>query len=363
MAEVHKAKKTLDEKPIRFDLVRYREKGDTPLFFPGKILADEAGKRLFIADSTHHRIVVTDLTGKKLDIIGTGTPGRVDGPFAAAQFDDPQGLALDGNTLYVADRKNHCIRAVDLAAKTVSTAAGTGVQTQASRGMVEPGPAATTGLNSPWALHRVGEKLYIAMAGHHQLWLMNLANKTIGPFAGDGRENIKDGPLYAARFAQPSGLASDDTSLYVADSEVSALRKVPLSGEGRVETLIGEGLFTFGDVDGPLADARLQHALGVVVHDGTLYVADTYNSKIKAVDLKAGTIATIAGGAAGDTEPAFNEPAGISYAAGKLYVADTNAHRIRVVDLASKKVSTLELSGVEPPPPQKAWQPPEPKKK
>ncbi|MCZ2343676.1 MAG: redoxin domain-containing protein [Bacteroidales bacterium] len=359
LVDIHTKKKTLDKKPIRFDLVRYREKGDTPLFFPGKILADEASNRLFIADSTHHRIVITDLKGKKIAIVGTGTPGYKNGTFDEVQFDDPQGLALDGDILYVADRKNHSIRAINLKENSVSTVAGTGVQTQETRYLNAPQIASRTGLNSPWALLREGRKLYIAMAGHHQIWLMDLATNRIGPFAGDGRENIKDGPPFAARFAQPSGLASDGENLYIADSEVSALRKMPLSGEGRVETLIGSGLFDFGDKDGALAGAKLQHALGVVAHAGKLYVADTYNSKIKVVDPKAGTITTLVGGNDPATQkPILVEPAGLSYAAGKLFVADTNAHRIRVVDLATQAVSTLELTGVEPPPPQKEWLPP-----
>ncbi len=360
LVETHKAKKTLDERPVRFDLVRYREKGDTPLFFPGKVLADGPGKRLFIADSTHHRIVVTDLSGKKLAIAGTGSPGRKDGSFAEAQFDDPQGMALDGETLYVADRKNHCIRALDLKAGTVATVAGTGEQVQETRLLDKPGPAKTTGLNSPWGLLRLGRTLFVAMAGHHQIWAMDLDRKVIGPYAGDGRENIKDGPLYAARFAQPSGLATDGKYLYVADSEVSAVRKVPTGGDGRVETLVGEGLFEFGDQDGVGKDVRLQHALGLAYHNGKLIVADTYNSKLKLLDPKTKECVTLLGGADPDGKgPLFNEPGGLSVADGKVYVADTNAHRIRVVDLASKKVTTLELKGVEPPPPQKEWLPPQ----
>lgn len=360
LIEKHKEDKTLDVKPTRFDLVRFREKGDTPLFFPGKILADEAGKRLFIADSTHHRIIVTDLDGKKIAVIGAGTPGRLDGKYADAQFDDPQGLALDGDTLYVADRKNHSIRAIDLKAEKVSTVAGNGQQSQESRFMERPGKAAETGLNSPWDILLVGKELFIAMAGHHQIWKMDLEKKLIGPYAGDGRENIKDGPLYAANFAQPSGLTTDGKFLYVADSEVSAIRKVPLNGEGRVDTLVGQGLFDFGDKDGTGKEVRIQHALGVAAHDGKLIVADTYNSKLKVLDPKTKKCDTIV--IKDGKEPAFNEPAGISIAGGKAYIADTNAHRIRVVDLASNKVTTLELKGVEPPPPQKEWLPPTEKK-
>lgn len=360
LVEVHKKKGTLDERPTRFDLVRYREKGDTPLFFPGKVLADERSNRLFIADSTHHRVVVTDLAGKKLAVIGAGSPGHKDGPFAEARFDDPQGMALDGETLYVADRKNHAIRAADLKAGTVSTVAGTGEQVQETRMLTEPAPAKATGLNSPWALYLAGQTLFVAMAGHHQIWSMDLGRKVIGPFAGDGRENIKDGPLFAARFAQPSGLTSDGKYLYVADSEVSAIRRVPLDGQGRVETLVGEGLFEFGDRDGVGPQVRLQHALGVAYHAGKIYVADTYNSKLKTLDPTTRRVETFLGGG---KEALFSEPAGLSFAAGKLYVADTNAHRVRVVDLATKAVSTLALSGVEPPPPQKEWLPPEAEKK
>jgi thiol-disulfide isomerase/thioredoxin len=374
LVEEHKKKKTLDEKPIRFDLAKYREKGDTPLFFPGKVLADAEGKRLFIADSTHHRIVITDLEGNKLAVAGTGTPGSDDGPFEAARFDDPQGMAVKGDTLYVADRKNHTIRELDLKAKTVKTIAGTGQQEMdpGSRRLPRPVPARSIGLNSPWDLLLVGNQLYIAMAGHHQIWVMDLANKDVGPYAGNGRENIGDGPFDLAMFAQPSGLATDGKFLYVADSEISALRQVRLGGVRDTTTLVGRGLFVFGDRDGPgrvanplareNAEARLQHALGVVHVDGKLYVADTYNSKIKVLDLEKNTLSTLVGGDEPDGwlfGPAFNEPAGLSHANGKLYVADTNAHRIRVVDLATRQVETLKLKGVELPPPPKE---PEPKK-
>jgi sugar lactone lactonase YvrE/cytochrome oxidase Cu insertion factor (SCO1/SenC/PrrC family) len=346
LIEIHRKKKTLNERPLKFELAR--EEGDSPLFFPGKVLADAAGQRLFIADSTHHRIVITDLDGKKIAIAGTGSPGKADGPFARATFNDPQGMTLDGETLYVADRKNHLIRRLDLKKQTVETVAGTGEQ---GHDRFEGGPAREVGLNSPWDLLRIGKKIYVAMAGHHQIWVLDLGKGRIEPYAGDGRENIRDGTLSASRFAQPSGLATDGTWLYVADSEVSAVRAVPLKPDGKVRTLVGEGLFDFGDVDGPGDKARLQHALGVAYHDGKLYVADTYNSKLKVIDLASREVKTYLGGDAEGwlTTPTFSEPAGLSYADGKLYVADTNAHRIRVVDLKTRTLSTLKLQGVEAP--------------
>jgi thiol-disulfide isomerase/thioredoxin len=352
LIDIHKKKKTLNEKPIKFELARYQEKGDSALFFPGKIVADAEGKRLFIADSTHHRIVITDLTGKKIAIAGVGQPGNKGGKFAQASFDDPQGMALKGETLYVADRKNHLIRALDLKARTVRTVAGTGEQGEERN---KGGPATRVGLNSPWDLCFSGDTLYIAMAGHHQIWTLDLAKETLTPYAGIGLERIVDGPFGRSCFAQPSGLTSDGKVLYVADSEGSVIRAVGLAGKGAVKTFIGpecgRDLFDFGDRDGVGHDVRLQHALGVTFHDGKLYVADTYNSKIKVIDPARRSCKTLLGGERGGwlAGAPFNEPGGLACAGGKMYVADTNAHRIRVVDLKTMAVSTLKLQGVEAP--------------
>jgi len=344
---IHKAKKTLNTRPMKFELARFSE-GGSPLFFPGKVLADPPSDRLFIADSTHHRIVITDLNGQKIAIAGSGESGYKDGSFATAQFNDPQGMALRGDTLYVADRKNHLIRALDLKKQIVSTVAGTGEQGRDREG---DGPARKIALNSPWDLLLHDDRLFIAMAGHHQIWLLDLKKNTIAAYAGDGGEDLIDGPLNRSRFAQPSGLTSDGKTLYVADSETSSVRAVPLTGRGSVTTLVGEDLFYFGDQDGTGREVKLQHALGVAYHDGLIYIADTYNSKIKTLDPRTRTVKTWLGGEEPGwlATPLFNEPGGLHIAGGKMYVADTNAHRIRVVDLKTKKLSTLRLRGVEAP--------------
>ncbi|HMF11216.1 MAG TPA: thioredoxin-like domain-containing protein [Gemmataceae bacterium] len=352
LIDLHRKRKTLDEKPMKFQLARFSENGDSPLFFPGKVLADGASKRLIIADSTHHRIVITDLEGNKIAIAGDGQPGWKDGTFAQARFNDPQGMALKGDTLYVADRKNHLIRALNLKDGIVSAVAGTGLQSQERR---RGGPALKKALNSPWDLYLQGDTLYIALAGHHQLWTLDVGRSTVEPYAGNGLELIVDGDFRLASFAQPSGLASDGSALYVADSEGSVIRRVGLGGKGEVQTFIGyecgRNLFDFGDHDGIGEDVRLQHALGVAFHGGKLYVADTYNSKIKVVDPAKRSCITLIGGERDGwlAGPVFHEPGGLSAADGKLYVADTNAHRIRVVDLKSNTVSTLKLHGVEAP--------------
>lgn len=341
----------LDRQPLEGKLEQSGER-ETLLSFPGKVLADEKGGRLFIADSNHNRILVASLRdGSILEEIGQGDSGLKDGDFRTATFQHPQGMALREWELYVADTENHAIRRVDLRRKVVETVAGTGRQGYEFNPPPRAGSAQP--LNSPWDLESDGDALYVAMAGPHQIWKMELEDDLIGPYAGNGQEALHDGPLASAALAQPSGISSDGQKLYFADSEVSSIRSADLNPDGRVETLVGGGLFQFGDRDGVGADARLQHPLGVVWCDGSIFVADTYNNKIKRVNPAARKVETFVGsGEAGwrDGKGAtaqFMEPAGVSAAAGKLYVADTNNHRIRVVDIKTRRVSTFELAGAE----------------
>ncbi len=318
---------------------------DSPLLFPGKVLLDEATNRLFISDSNHNRIVVSDLKGNVLEVIGNGLAQLKDGDFESASFFRPQGLALvDGDTLYVADTENQAIRKIDLEAGQVETVAGTGEQVYTRP---TKGPAFSTPLNSPWDVLYHDGKLFIAMAGQHQIWVYTPEDGIIDGYAGSGREELEDGRLTQGGLNQPSGLATDGQLLYIADSEASAIRTADLDPDGRLETIVGTGLFDFGDVDGTGDDVRLQHPLGVVYKDGNLYIADTYNSKIKVVDPETQESSTLLGGnEAGwrdGSEALFNEPGGLSIGKDKLYIADTNNHVIRVADLNSKEVSTLVL--------------------
>lgn len=162
------AKGILDKTPIR---LRKETQPKVPLRFPGKVLADEKTGRLFIADTGHNRIIVTNFDGKKLLTIGSGQEGLRDGDFKAAQFNSPHGLALQGNILFVADTGNHCIRMADLQNLTVKTVAGTG---KLGRSISQGGKAKEVDLRSPWDLAYHADKLYIAMAGSHQIWLMDL---------------------------------------------------------------------------------------------------------------------------------------------------------------------------------------------
>ena len=342
----YRSKNLMNDRLIPLSLEKYKQ-GPSFLSFPGKVLADEASNRIFIADSNHNRIVITNLEGEVLDIVGNGETGRNDGDFKDASFHHPQGMALHGDNLYVADTENHLIRKLDLKAKTVKTIAGTGKQ---AAFMDTGGMGTFSSVNSPWDIAYVEGKLYIAMAGAHQIWVMDLETTVFQPFAGSGREGCIDGLLDKSALAQPSGITASDSMLYFADSEVSAIRYVDTK-ENRVKTIVGQDLFVFGDVDGKGKEVRLQHPLGVTNYNGLIYVADTYNHKIKIVNPGDNTCITFAGdgqpGFIDGKEPRFYEPGGLSFANNKLYIADTNNHAIRVVDMKTKEVSTLQIKGLK----------------
>ncbi|WP_419853554.1 thioredoxin-like domain-containing protein [Candidatus Poriferisodalis sp.] len=355
MADEYTQNGLIDPTPLG-ELLEIEPALPTVLSFPGKVLADEAGGRLFIADTGRHRVLVATLAGELVEVIGTGAEGRTDGGFAEASFRRPQGMALssDGDTLYIADRENHLIRAADLRAREVSTIAGTGEPVVVFRA----GPAAQTKIASPWDLHLEGDVLYIAGAGRHQLWLMNIASGVIDVFAGTGAEGLDDGPRLAATLSQPSGLAAGHGVLYFTDPEASAVRQVSLGLGGQLDTLVGKHLFVWGDEVGSFEDTLLQHAIGIEFvpgsqGDGLLYVADTYNHRIKVLDLDTQTSSVLAGGGTPGLQDGFGtdallaEPSGLSATTDTLYVADTNNHRIRTLDIATGELTTLALSNLE----------------
>jgi thiol-disulfide isomerase/thioredoxin len=255
IVEDFRRKGSLREQPLKFTLEKAKV-GDLPLAFPGKVLADQKSNRLFISDTNHDRIVVTDLNGKFQYTIGSGKTALTDGSFSGASFNRPQGLALEGEILYVADTENHAIRLVDLQKKTVETVSGNGKQAEWK---TTGGSVKTAELNSPWDLVVDGNSLYIAMAGTHQIWKLDFDKQTVAPFAGTGGESRLDGKLSASEFGQPSGIVSDGKNLYIADSETNIIRAIDLQKQ-TVETLAGGDLFDFGDEDGEGDEVRFLSA-------------------------------------------------------------------------------------------------------
>ena len=329
----------------------------TSLSYPGKISFSPDSRTFALSDSGNNRILLVETgSGKVIDKIGNGERGMRDGGFSAAGFFRPQGVLWhDKDTIFVADTDNHAIRMIDLKSNEVVTLAGTG-RIGGYVGDEYSGDGRSTDLNSPWDMAVYGNRLIIAMAGLHQLWSYDLAGGKVSIFAGSGREGIFDGTLKEAEFAQSSGLHLSGKMLYVADSEVSAIRSVDLE-KGYVSTLVGAGLFVFGYKDGSLYDARLQHPLGVCASDNgnLIYVADSYNSAIRMIDAEGQSITTVIGNPSAKSMCRFDDPdcdtlglyepsdVKLSADGNTLYIVDTNNHLVREFDIDSGIMKTLDI--------------------
>ena len=316
---------------------------DTTLRFPAKAIELPNGN-LLVADAGHHSLAELAPDGETLlRRIGSGERGRADGAAHVAQFNEPNGLCLVPVELrswleydvVVADTVNHLLRGVRLTDGLVTTVAGTGEQYlvggQDNGETIAP---LEQRISSPWDVtwSRTAAAFVVAMAGNHTLWTFDAHESSLRHLAGTMNEGLVSGELRQAWFAQPSGLAVDGGTVWVADSETSALRRVELTGafDGMVHTAVGQGLFEFGHRDGSAEDALLQHPLGVcVLPDGSIAVADTYNGAVRRYDPTAREVTTLARGLA--------EPSG-------LLMVDGGAHLL-VVESAAHRLTRIALVG------------------
>ncbi|MFF4669327.1 NHL domain-containing thioredoxin family protein [Streptomyces sp. NPDC001279] len=309
----------------------------THLRFPGKALLLPDGGFL-VSDTTRHRLVELEADGETVRRhVGTGDRGYADGAADNARFSEPQGLAvLPDGRIAVADTVNHAVRALDRTTGTVTTLAGTGRQWW--QGSPTSGPAREVDLSSPWDVAWFADRLWIAMAGVHQLWTYDPATETVRVAAGTTNEGLVDGPAEEAWFAQPSGLAvsADGERLWVADSETSALRYVERDGTGfAVRTAVGTGLFDFGHRDGAADQALFQHPLGVTaLPDGSVTVCDTYNHALRRYDPASGEVTTLA------TD--LREPSDSVLVDGDLVVVESARHRLTRLRLPEEAVRVVD---------------------
>ncbi|EMY36088.1 NHL repeat containing protein [Arthrobacter crystallopoietes BAB-32] len=373
------------------------------LRFPGKVLPlpeglGSEGETFLVSDTGHHRIVelAADLS-TVLNTYGSGSKGWQDGDAEAAQFNEPQGLALlpedvrakAGYDVVIADSVNHRLRGLTLATGAVVTIAGNGVQRlldaenqRAAAATAEAGPGSVAdeagsgedlgeelaealatasnhlgneplnvSLSSPWDVlwsSALG-KVVVAMAGVHQIFSFDPLTGELAVLAGTGLEGLQDGEANAAWFAQSSGLAQDaNGSIWIADSETSALRVLTFSdvnGSERVQvqTAIGTGLFDFGFRDGGAAEARLQHPLGVtVLPDGSVAVADTYNGAVRRYDPATKTVSTLARGFAEPSDVLVDTTAVAGGGEPLLIVVEANKHQLVRIPIPKEALTVDE---------------------
>jgi hypothetical protein len=307
----------------------------TTLAFPSGITLTDS--HLYVADTGHHRVLECTFEGRVLRQFGTGYPDLVDGPASEAAFSSPRGLCVIRDVVYVADAGNHALRRIHLSEGRVETLLGNGKPGQPQEGF--PTNPSDCQLNQPWAVAGAYDRLFIAVAGCNQIWEYDLGRSRMCFIAGTGELGIADGPGRNAVFAHPAGLALVQQTLYVADSASSAIRTIHLQ-DGVVETLVGHGLYEFGEQDGKRRDARLQFPLGLALDPvaPVLWVADSYNGSLRKLRLGGGEMSTH------ELPQPLTQPAALAIGRGALWIADAAVHEILRHDLESGLLTRLSLA-------------------
>ncbi len=305
-----------------------------PLRFPTGLAA--TADRLYVADSGHHRVLECTHAGRILRQFGMATADFIDGDLEQAAFRRPQGLSLVREALYVADTGNHALRHIDLRSGRVETLCGNGRAGEPVEGLLaSPRDVA---LNQPLAVAATNSEVHIAMAGDNRIWTYALGDRQLSCAAGSGKLGLRDGIGAMASFAQPVALASVQQMLYVCDALGSAIRSLQLRSAG-VQTLIGQGLWEFGDADGPREEASLQNPQAIALSPDSpmLWVADTGNGTLRTLRLGGGQVGTV------ELPRKLHGPAGLAATAGAVWIAETDAHAVLRLDLASGQLEPVPI--------------------
>lgn len=290
-----------------------------------------------VATSSTFNLVTLGVT-----LSGSGATGSADGIASVASFNSPVGIVVDlAGNLFIADTSNNKIRKIT-SAGNVTTFAGDGLAGS------DDGVASVASFDGPERLviDSAGN-LYIPERGNHKIRKVDSAGN-VTTFAGNGLAGTDDGVASAASFNEPRGLAIDSSgNLYVADLQNNKIRKV--DSAGNVTTFAGDGVF--GSLDGVASAARFGGPIDLTFDSaGNLYVADTFNEKIRKID-SVGNVTTFAGDGLVDSDngvasvASFNGPFGIvTDSVGNLYVADRQNRKIRKID-STGSVSTFAGDG------------------
>ncbi|MDQ1362530.1 MAG: hypothetical protein QG652_390, partial [Pseudomonadota bacterium] len=285
---------------------------------PGGITTD--GANLYVADTNNNNI-------RKI-VIATGEVTTL-----ASGFNRPSGITTDGTHLYVADTFNNKISKVVIASGTVTTLAGTG----------NPGASDGSGMaasfNQPYGITINGTNLYVADTNSNKIRKIDITG-LVTTLAGSGTPGATDATGTAASFYGPKAITTDGANLYVADTNTNRIRKIVI-GSKVVTTLAGSAA---GSADGTGTAASFNGPTGITTDGTHLYVADTNSNKIRKIVIATGEVTTLAGsGVSGATNGSgtsalFTNPKGIVTNGASLYVTDYN--RIRKIDMVGGEETT-----------------------
>ncbi|WP_313401461.1 hypothetical protein [Stenotrophomonas sp.] len=307
-----------------------------PLLFPAGLVA--TAERIYVADTGHHRILECNHVGRILRQFGLGSADLINGGLGEAAFNRPQGLALVRDVLYVADTGNHALRRINLTSGQVDTLCGNGRVGAPSAGVLaQPWD---TALNHPVGVAVADNQIYVAMGGDNHIWSYDLGAKELRWRAGAGPVEVRDGSGHLAAFAQPCSVVAVQHTLYVADALGSAIRSVQLRND-LVQTLVGQGPWESGNVDGPRLRARLQYpqALAMGPDSPLLWIADAGNGSLRTLRLGGGDLSTV------NLPRRLHGPAALAVAAGAIWIAEADAHAVLRFDPLSGELSEVPIDG------------------
>ncbi len=294
-----------------------------PLRFPAGLAL--GGSYLYVADSGHHRILECDHGGRVLRQFGSGGAGFIDGPMELAAFNQPQGLCVQRDILYVADTGNHAVRRIQLRSGDIETLCGAGRPGQPlQRPISDPRMVA---LDQPRALAMGSGAMFIATAGDNRVWRYDLGTPALSLLAGSGALDVVDGSGTGAAFAEPASLACVQQVVYVCDAAGSAIRSIKVQS-GQVSTVVGQDVWNFGQADGVRANARLQQPQAIALDPDApvLWIADSGNDALRSLRLGGGELATF------ELPQRLHSPSGLAVADGVVWIADTDAHAVLRLD-------------------------------
>lgn len=323
---------SLNVEPI--DLRRNRE-ADLPLRFPMGISANQ--QFIYVVDSGHHRVLECTHSGRIHRQFGSGGPGFIDGPMELAAFQNPQGLCLQRDNLYIADTGNHAVRRIRLSTGDIDTLCGAGRPGQPSEGVVND--PRSVALDQPRGVAvSPSNTICISTAGDNKIWAYDLGDHTLRLLAGSGQMDLIDGEGAAAAFAGPSALSIVQQILYVCDESGSAVRSVHLRTR-QVTTLVGQGAWRFGNIEGSRSEALLQQPQAIAL-DGSsplLWIADSGNDQMRTLRLGGGELSTI------NIPQRLHAPAGLAVVGGVVWISDTDAHAVLRFDPADGSLRQIPI--------------------
>jgi hypothetical protein len=293
-------------------------------------------KLLYIADSGHNRILECSLDGQVKRVFGTGLPLYLDGISSEASFNRPMGMSAAREFLYVADTGNHAIRRIRLMDGYIDSLLGNGKPGRSEDKTVVM--YHDVQLDNPTSVSVIQDILVVADAGNNCLRMFNLANKSFSSLVGSGALGLLDGVGPRAEMAHPLALSGSKNYLYVAEGSSSSIRTAAVP-EGRVNTLIGHGLYQYGKEDGLRKTASLQHPSAVAADEkrGVVWIADAYNRKIRSLNMASNMLSTT------PITQTLGNPCALALDEESLWIADSASSQIHRYFFDTEYLSRISI--------------------